>query len=268
MIVAGKTRSGKTYGILSILMPVLLHGADRHGSKIVVIDPKTAELSRCGAISPGNSGDMSPIIKALEEFNELRCDRQSYLNDVADREGDAVRWWDAGLKPSFIVIDEYVALRSMLPKRATKGDCGINQEKFDALLRQIVTMGASAGCFAIISIAQASVGSGGLPSMLLDAMGTKILFRPTLSEGLYLWTKEELSAMSNRHTVAGEAWISSDDGEHASVTRVRFPSMEFPAYSAFRNLLGCYNEMRHSLGGEAVAGKADAETPVVTKTIT
>lgn len=53
----------------------------------------------------------------------------------------------------------------------------------DGHIKRIVTARASANCYGIISIAQASVEEGGLPSMPRSAMSAKILFRPTLEEG-------------------------------------------------------------------------------------
>lgn len=46
MLVAGKTRSGKTAAIIRLLLQVLLAGQDEYGSEVVIIDPKQAELSR------------------------------------------------------------------------------------------------------------------------------------------------------------------------------------------------------------------------------
>lgn len=46
ILVAGKTRSGKTTGVISLLIQALSCGPDDYGSSIVVIDPKCAELSR------------------------------------------------------------------------------------------------------------------------------------------------------------------------------------------------------------------------------
>ena len=47
-LVAGRTRSGKTTGILSaMILPVLACGRDKYGSEVVIVDPKNAELSMC-----------------------------------------------------------------------------------------------------------------------------------------------------------------------------------------------------------------------------
>ncbi len=46
MLVAGKTRSGKTTGIIGLLLQALLAEPDDHGSRVTIIDPKRAELSQ------------------------------------------------------------------------------------------------------------------------------------------------------------------------------------------------------------------------------
>lgn len=46
VICAGKTRSGKTTGIIALLLQVVPHGPNRYGSECLIVDPKRAELSR------------------------------------------------------------------------------------------------------------------------------------------------------------------------------------------------------------------------------
>ena len=60
MLVAGKTRSGKTTGIIAILLQALQCGRDEYGSEVIIIDPKRAELSRL------------PYVVALDEDGEAR----------------------------------------------------------------------------------------------------------------------------------------------------------------------------------------------------
>ena len=77
-------------------------------------------------------------------------ERQKALNGLSEQWGNAVHWWDAGMHPSFLFIDEYVALRSLLPKKADKAAPDYSLAEFDDLIKRIVTMGASAGCYVII----------------------------------------------------------------------------------------------------------------------
>lgn len=244
IVEAGKTRSGKTTGVIALLLQALAWGKDKFGSMIIIIDPKRAELSRLfGVVTLDEDGGGRAILAALQKFAELITTRQAVLNERSEEAGDAVHWWDIGMHPCLLFLDEFVAARTLFPKRADKEDPEYCLATFDALLKRIVTMGASAGCYVIISIAEASVEEGGLPAMLRSAMGTRILFKPTLPEARLLWSADKLEVMLDRgHYNAGEAWFSSTDGEHDDISFVRFPRLEFPAYKALDNLLRLYGE--------------------------
>ena len=241
ILVAGKTRSGKTTGVISLLLQVLAAGPDDCGSQVTIIDPKQAELSRLPhTVTVDADGEAKAILAALEAYCATIRNRQQALNDLSEKTGDAVKWWEAGFHPSFIFIDEYVACRTLFPKKPAK-DSNYCLDTFDALVKRIVTMGASAGCYAIISVAEASVKEGGLPAMLRSAMGTKVLFRPTLSEARLLWDAEKLTEFSTgRVYSAGDAWFSSTDGEHDTIAYVHFPQMKFPIYKELGRLLTVY----------------------------
>lgn len=240
ILVAGKTRSGKTTGVISLIIQALLEGQDSYNSKIIIIDPKQAELSRLPyTVTLDDSGEAYPILKTLKNYEGSIRFRQQILNDLSEQTGDAVKWWDADMHPSFIFIDEYVACRSIFPKKAVK-DSDYCLDTFDNLLKRIVTMGASAGCFVIISIAEASVQDGGLPAMLRSAMSTKILFRPTQTEGRLMWDKEKIEDFPERVYGPGDAWFSSTDGIHDNVSFVHFPHMNFAVYKEFGHLLTQY----------------------------
>lgn len=242
ILVAGKTRSGKTTGIISILLQVLQCGPDKYGSRVTVVDPKRAELSRLpGVVTVDDDGGGHAILAALQKFATTITQRQAVLNERSEETGDVVKWWDAEMHPCFLFLDEFVACRSLLPARADKNDPEYCVAEFDNILKRIITMGASAGCFVIISIAEASVQEGGLPSMLKAAMGTRILFKPTVTEARLLWSADKLDAMMDKgHYAPGEAWFSSTDGEHDDVGFVKFPRMDFAVYAELGRLLRLY----------------------------
>lgn len=240
ILVAGKTRSGKTTGVISILIQALLCGQDQYDSSIVIIDPKRAELSMLPyTVTVDEDGEARTILETMNVFEATIKRRQKYLNFKCLETGDVWHWWDLGMHPSFLFIDEYVACRSLFPKKADKGSdyCLAN---FDNCLKRIVTMGASAGCYVIISIAEASVEEAGLPTMLKNAMTTKILFKPTLNEGRLMWDSSKLENFPERVYNAGDCWFSSTDGEHENVTYVHFPHLEFPVYKELGILLKKY----------------------------
>lgn len=59
VLVAGKTRSGKTTGIISLLLQVLQQGRDDCGSEVVIIDPKQAEFR---VIIPGEAVQENQVL--------------------------------------------------------------------------------------------------------------------------------------------------------------------------------------------------------------
>lgn len=241
MIVAGKTRSGKTTGVIALLIQVLLSGPDSYGSSVLVVDPKQAELSRLPhVISLDSDGEATIILAALRRFASTVVARQKVLNTLSEQAGDAVHWWDAGMHPCILFLDEFVALRDIYPTKAVK-DSDYCRATFDGLLKRIMTTGASAGCYVIISIAEASVGEGGLPTLLKNAASTKILFRPTANEGAFLWDTRKLEALKNdRVYQQGDAWYTSEDGDHEQITCVHFPRMNFAVYRELGRLLSEY----------------------------
>lgn len=242
MLFAGKTRSGKTTGIISLLLQVLLCGRDNFDSTVTIIDPKQAELSQLPyVVTLDSDGEARGIINAIKQFADVVVKRQKILNGLSCDKGDAVHWWDAGFHVSLLFIDEYVACRSLFPKKAEK-DSDYCLATFDALIKRLITMGASAGCYVIISIAQASVDEGGLPSLLRCAMYSKILYKPTLEEGRLLWSSDKLKTFPERVYQAGDAWFSSTDGKHDDVSYVHFPIMNFQVYRELGRLLTEYYE--------------------------
>lgn len=244
MLIAGKTRSGKTTSIICLLLQVLLNGRDDFGSEVMIIDPKQAELSRLPHVyTLDENGEARQILEAMQKFANTIVKRQQILNDLSEKMGDIVHWWDAGLKVSLLFIDEFVACRTMFPKRVSKEDADYSLAMFDALIKRIVTMGASTGSYVIISIAEASVDEGGLPAMLRSAMSTRILFKPTLNEGRLIWDADKLQNFSaGRVYNAGDAWFSSTDGIHDEVTYTHFPIMSFAVYRELGRLLKEYYE--------------------------
>ena len=241
ILMVGKTRSGKTTAVESMLIQLLAHGSDNYGSKILIIDPKGAELSRLPyTLSPDEDGSAKEMLQALRDFEDTRRHRQKVLDDLSEQHGRPVMWWEAGMHPSVLFVDEWVAFQALMPKKAPKDDPDYSLQALQDMVKILVTMGASAGCYVILSTAEASVESAGVPSMIRSAMGTKILMRPTKQEGVLLWSSDKMEALPERRYAQGDAWISSTDGVHDNPSFVQFPKMEFPEFEVFRTLLCRY----------------------------
>ena len=243
-LIVGGTRSGKTTAVIStFLLPVLKGGADKHGSRVVIIDPKSAELSQCGhVLSPDINGGVRHILEAVRDFNRTRIERQQYINDLGRQRGKAVKWFEADMKPSLLFLDEWVSLQDLFPRKGTKDEPDYSLTEFQGLIRQIATQGASAGCFLIISTAQASVGVGGLESVVNNSCGIRIMFKPKKDEASFIWSSKQLEVMKEWDFSAGDAWYSVDDGVHNRVSFVKFPRLgeQFDEYKALSDLLKVY----------------------------
>ena len=144
------------------------------------------------------------------------------------------------MHPSVLFIDEWVAFQALMPKKAPKDDPDYSLQALQDMVKILVTMGASAGCYVILSTAEASVESAGVPSMIRSAMGTKILMRPTKQEGMLLWSSEKMEALPERRYAQGDAWISSTDGVHDNPSFVQFPELKFAEYEVLGKLLHRY----------------------------
>ena len=241
MLMVGKTRSGKTTAVECRLIQLLAHGPDEYGSTILILDPKGAELSRLPyTLSPDEDGSAKGMLQALRDFEQTRRARQKVLDDLSEEHGRPVMWWEAGMHPSVLFIDEWVAFQALMPKKAPKEDPDYSLQSLQDMVKILVTMGASAGCYVILSTAEASVESAGVPSMIRSAMGTKILMRPTKQEGMLLWSSDKMEALPERRYAQGDAWISSTDGIHDNPSFVQFPQMEFPEFEVLRVLLHRY----------------------------
>ena len=266
-IVAGKSRSGKTTGIISVfLLPMLKQGRDDFGSRIIIVDPKSAELSLSPhVLAPASDGSVEHIFDAIKEFNQVRVERQKIINEYCKREGHAVKWFDVkGMKASLLFIDEYIALQEMFPRKPSKDKPDYSLSDFQGLIRQIATQGASAGMFLCISVAQASVGTGGLESAVNSACGIRILFKPSLDEARFLWSSKALEVMRERQYSAGDAWVSADDGINNSVRFIKFPRLEFGEYEALSKLLSLYYNDTETHGVEREATSTEAMSPEAT----
>ena len=91
-------------------------------AQTVTVDEKYVDTVTVNgtAVTLDENGDAIPIISAMEEFASVITSRQKIFNDCSEQTGNAVHWWEANMRPCFLFLDEYVALRALLPKKKHK----------------------------------------------------------------------------------------------------------------------------------------------------
>lgn len=153
LLISGKTGSGKTYALLSILMQLMI----KH-SNVSIVDYKNSDLSIAASLSKiqfaNNSTDSIVLMQQfLDDMNKRKQEIQelSYGKIGLDFES-------LNLKSHYLIIDEYSALIYALSK----------EQKIECMnvLNQIILQGRQLGFFVILSMQQANASL--IPTNLRD----------------------------------------------------------------------------------------------------
>ena len=135
-LIVGGTGGGKTFFIQVLVRAFALMGAD-----IRIGDPKNSDLADNEKVIEHvytNTEDISVMIKAtVEDMNKRYADIKLLPNYKA---GENYTYY--GLKPIVLILDEYVAYMTDMPKKAER-DVVLNH------LRQIILKGRQVGVFGI-----------------------------------------------------------------------------------------------------------------------
>src|SRR5699024_2511439 len=139
MLIAGGTGGGKTYFILTMIEALLKSGAE-----LRILDPKNADLADLEEVMPEKTvfsrknGIKMTLKKAREEMHE-RSERMKKMPNYKTGGNYA----SVGMKPFFVIFDEYVAFMEMLDHR----------EKQEVLedMKQLTMLGRQMGVFLILA---------------------------------------------------------------------------------------------------------------------
>lgn len=139
MLIAGGTGGGKTYFILTMIEALLKSGAE-----LRILDPKNADLADLEEVMPSGTvfsrknGIKMTLMKAKNEMHE-RSEKMKTMPNYKTGGNYA----SVGMKPLFVIFDEYVAFMEMLDHR----------EKQEVLedMKQLTMLGRQAGVFLILA---------------------------------------------------------------------------------------------------------------------
>jgi len=139
MLISGGTGSGKTFFILTIINALVDYRAE-----LKILDPKNADLADLEEITPEKTvysqknGIKMSLNKARKEM-EKRSEDMKFMSNYKTGSNYA----DVGMKPYFVVFDEYVAFLEMLN----------HKEKAEVLedMKQLTMLGRQSGVFLILA---------------------------------------------------------------------------------------------------------------------
>lgn len=136
MLIAGGTGGGKTYFILTLIETLL-----RTDAEMYILDPKNSDLADLAAVLPNVYYRKEEMIHALNQFYEEMMDRTETMKQMEGYK-TGKNYAYLGLKPHFLIFDEYVAFMDMIGRES-----GEVMNK----IKQIVMLGRQMGFFIILS---------------------------------------------------------------------------------------------------------------------
>lgn len=137
MLIAGGTGSGKSYFILTLIQSLL-----KINAKLYILDPKNSDLADLKQVLKDVYSKQEQMIETLNIFYEEMMKRNEEMKTMSNyKTGENYAY--LGLRPHFLIFDEYVAFMEMLN---TKESAQVLSK-----LKQIVMLGRQSGFFLILA---------------------------------------------------------------------------------------------------------------------
>lgn len=205
-LIAGTTGTGKTYFLNYVICSLLYNKAD-----ITFIDPKWSDVKAIGQLVNPNktASDENNIAKLVREFKESMEKRQKL---IADTGRTNITYKDIGLKPEFLIFDEFSAFKSLGIKGNSKNSENSNPVKeVEGHLKRIILMGRSTGNFVILVAQQPNADV--VETGIRDQLGLKVAFGNTKEElkRMMFGTEIKLHTLDSR--LKGVGYVSLSNAE-------------------------------------------------------
>jgi len=195
MLISGGTGSGKTYFILTLVRALI-----EKTSSLFILDPKNADLADLGIILPNVFHEPEDIISCINAFCEGMLQRSSDMKQLPDYKTGG-NYASLGLKPCFLIFDEYVAFMEMLNRNQTEEVLG--------KLKQISMLGRQAGYFLILACQRPDA------KYLSDGIRDQFHFRLALGRNSELGYKMmfgECDKVFTDSEIKGRGYVDTSEG--------------------------------------------------------
>ena len=136
MLIAGGTGGGKSYFILTLIETLL-----RTDAELYILDPKNSDLADLAMVLPNVHFRKEEMIKALNDFYEKMMVRTESMKQMEGYK-TGKNYAYLGLRPHFLIFDEYVAFLDMI---------GRESNEVTSKIKQIAMLGRQMGFFIILS---------------------------------------------------------------------------------------------------------------------
>lgn len=136
MLIAGGTGGGKSYFILTLIETLL-----RTEAELYILDPKNSDLADLSVVLPNVFYRKEEMVQALENFYDKMMARTERMKQMEGYQ-TGKNYAFLGLKPHFLIFDEYVAFMDMIGRESS-----VIMNK----IKQIVMLGRQMGFFIILS---------------------------------------------------------------------------------------------------------------------
>lgn len=217
-VIVGKTRSGKTYGLMGLLFQMWLKPIKYN---LFFIDPKNSDGKTMGlGFSPEHtvfqSGDghfSEDVLEMTNDFYEKMIERQNQLNKLIDGRM-ALDYTAFDLEPYFLIIDELPSLIGKMEKK--------QRDLFLDTLGTISQMGSGSGFFLIL-IAQ-KLDAQVLPKKIQENMLNKIILGRA-SNQTYMTAIDRAEDVPKKDYGKGEGIYIDDTMSKPRL--VNFPHLKF-----------------------------------------
>lgn len=194
-LIAGATRSGKTYAIYNILLQLLIKTFE-----IYIVAPKLGDLLIVGNSinKEKTAGYPEDIIKLIDDWSiELEA-RLSEYTSYSSGQIDS-NYLTYGLQGKCLVIDEYGSLKAFLSTQKKE-----IRDKVESTLTRSILMGAEIGMFVIIATQQPSASI--LNTSIRENCGLHLCF--SSGEETYRMVFDSLPENSRRRFLPGQGLLS------------------------------------------------------------
>lgn len=198
-LIIGRTGSGKSYFLETLIAEWLVHGVD-----LSIADPKNADLSVISEKINGKSATTfnqiaELILKFYDEMKKRMVQIREKLRDDPNKTA-----FDFGFIEKVLIIDEFGAFSAQL-QRQKKAD----RDKIMGQLQEIIFMGRQLGYYLVLILQKTDATT--IPTLIRDNMGFRIVLGQN-DATTYQTTFGKSSDIPKIKMKVGNGWYTVDGG--------------------------------------------------------